>query len=134
MILPERVLGSPGANWTRSGDAIGPISLRTRPTSSFFKALAWRFPGIESDVAVDALALDVVGIADDRRFRDLWMSDKRALDLGGAKTVAGDIDDIVDAAGNPIIAVFVAAAAIAGEIHARIGGEVDLLETIVVAV
>src|SRR3954451_2259847 len=35
MILPERVLGRPGANWITSGEAIGPISLRTWATSSF---------------------------------------------------------------------------------------------------
>ena len=34
MILPERVFGSPGANWIRSGDAIGPMSLRTQATNS----------------------------------------------------------------------------------------------------
>src|SRR5207245_11508697 len=34
MILPERVLGRPGANWMMSGRAIGPISLRTHETSS----------------------------------------------------------------------------------------------------
>ena len=26
MIFPERVLGRPGANWIRSGEAIGPIA------------------------------------------------------------------------------------------------------------
>ena len=34
MILPERGLGRPGAHWIRSGFAIGPISLRTQPSSS----------------------------------------------------------------------------------------------------
>src|SRR5262249_41203580 len=34
MILPERVLGRLGANWIRSGEAIGPISFRTHCTSS----------------------------------------------------------------------------------------------------
>src|SRR5690349_19574643 len=34
MILPERVLGRPGAHWIRSGLAIGPISLRTHWISS----------------------------------------------------------------------------------------------------
>ena len=29
MILPDRVFGNPGANWIRSGDAVGPITLRT---------------------------------------------------------------------------------------------------------
>src|SRR5690606_15518710 len=34
MILPERVFGRPGAHCTKSGVAIGPISLRTQLTSS----------------------------------------------------------------------------------------------------
>src|SRR5436309_2701200 len=34
MIFPDRVLGRFGANWMRSGEAIGPISLRTQATSS----------------------------------------------------------------------------------------------------
>ncbi len=34
MILPERVLGRPGANWITSGVAIGPISRRTHDTNS----------------------------------------------------------------------------------------------------
>ena len=38
MILPERVLGRPGAHCSQSGEAIGPISLRTQVTSSFFRS------------------------------------------------------------------------------------------------
>src|SRR5690606_17420392 len=38
MILPERVLGRPGANWMRSGEAIGPISLRTQLRNSVLSA------------------------------------------------------------------------------------------------
>src|SRR5256885_14898700 len=38
MILPERVLGRPGAHWIRSGWAIGPISLRTHWPSSLRSA------------------------------------------------------------------------------------------------
>src|SRR5579859_17488 len=34
MILPLRVFGSAGAHWIASGEAIGPISLRTQATSS----------------------------------------------------------------------------------------------------
>jgi hypothetical protein len=36
MIFPERVFGKPGANWMRSGAAIGPISCRTQLRSSVF--------------------------------------------------------------------------------------------------
>lgn len=35
MILPERVLGMPGAQWMVSGVAMGPMDLRTAATSSF---------------------------------------------------------------------------------------------------
>ncbi len=34
MILPERVFGRPGAHWIRSGDAMGPISVRTQLRNS----------------------------------------------------------------------------------------------------
>ncbi len=34
MILPERVLGRPGANWITSGRAMGDISLETKRLSS----------------------------------------------------------------------------------------------------
>ena len=34
MILPDRVFGRLGANWIISGEAIGPISLRTQVTNS----------------------------------------------------------------------------------------------------
>ena len=37
MILPERVFGRLGANWMRSGEAIGPISVRT-PSEIFHKS------------------------------------------------------------------------------------------------
>ncbi|VDC18900.1 hypothetical protein XINFAN_00007 [Pseudogemmobacter humi] len=38
MILPERVFGRPGANWIRSGFAIGPISVLTQASSARFSA------------------------------------------------------------------------------------------------
>ncbi len=48
--------------------------------------------------------------------------------------MAGDVDHVVDAAGDPVIAVGVAAAAVAGEILAGIGLEVGVDEALVVAV
>ena len=62
------------------------------------------------------------------------MGDQRALDLGGAEPVAGDVDHVVDPAGDPVIAVLVAPAAVAGEVLAGIGREVGLHEALVVAV
>src|SRR5687768_14444908 len=73
-------------------------------------------------------------IADHGGFRDLRMCDEGALDLGGAHTVAGDVDDVVDAPGDPPIAIDVAAAAVAGEIFALEGGEISFDEARVIAI
>ena len=62
------------------------------------------------------------------------MRHQSALDLGGAEPMAGDVDDVVDATGDPVIAVGVAPAAIAGEVFAGIGLEVRVDEALVVAV
>ena len=91
------------------------------------------FAGVQGYEGVDGLALNVVRKAHDRRFRDLRMRDQRAFDLRGADAMARDVDDIVDAAGDPVIAVLVAAAAVAGEIEAGIGLEIGLEEARVVA-
>jgi hypothetical protein len=40
------------------------------------------------------------------------MGDQRGLDLRGAHAVARDVDHVVDAAGDPVIAVLVAPVAV----------------------
>src|SRR5262249_52188646 len=69
---------------------------------------------------VDALALNVVREADDGGFRYARVPHKRALHFRRAEAVAGDVDHVIDAAGDPVIAVLVTPAAIAGEIHAGV--------------
>src|SRR5262247_345985 len=61
------------------------------------------------------------------------MRDQRGLDLSGAEPVAGDVDDVVDAARDPVVAVLVTPAAVAGEILARIGLEIGVDEALVIA-
>src|SRR6267154_1623307 len=51
MILPERVFGSDGENWMRSGEAIGPISLRTQATSSLRNSSLGCSPAIKVTLA-----------------------------------------------------------------------------------
>ena len=110
MILPERVLGRPGAHWMTSGVAIGPISFRTQADQLLPQRLVRLDAGLEGHVAVDALALEVVRAADHRGLGDGRVGDQRALDLGRAHAVAGDVDHVVDAAGDPVVAVLVAPA------------------------
>ncbi len=62
------------------------------------------------------------------------MRHEGALDLRGAQTVARDVEHVVDPAGDPVVAVLVAAAAVAGEVEAGELGEVGLLEAPVIAV
>ena len=62
-----------------------------------------------------------------------WHTSAR-LDLGGAETVTGDVDDVVDAAHQPVVAVLVLAAAVTGEVVAGEGREVDLLDALVLRV
>src|SRR6202034_4216922 len=50
-----------------------------------------------------------------------------------AHPMAGHVDDVVDPSGDPIIALRVAARAIAGEVLARIGGEVGVHEASMIA-
>ena len=70
----------------------------------------------------DACALDVVGHADDRGLDDGRVGDERRLDLHGAHAMARDVDDVVDTAHDPEVAVGIAAGAVACEIEGRARG------------
>ena len=109
--------------------------LLTHPLAQFRFEIAVRLLArVQSHVAIDPLPLDIVRIADDGGFGHFGMQDQRALDLGGAHAVARDVDDIVHPPRDPVIAVFIAAASVAGEIFARIGAEIGLHETVVIAI
>ena len=72
-------------------------------------------------------------ISDNGSFRDLRVGDQRALDLGGAEAMAGDVDHIIDPSGQPVKTVLVPACAVAGKIESREGREIGLDEPLVVA-
>src|SRR5690606_36509973 len=89
---------------------------------------------VEGDVDIDALALDVVRHADHGGFGDLRVGDHGAFDLGGAHAVAGNVEHVVDAAGDPVVTVVVSTSAVAGEVHALEGLEIGIDVAIVVAI
>src|SRR5690606_31348692 len=82
---------------------------------------------------VNALTLDVVREADNGGLRHLGVGHQRAFDLRRAHAVAGDVQHVVHAAGDPVIPVPVAAAAVAGEVFAGVGAEIGLEEAGVVS-
>ena len=86
------------------------------------------------DKGVDALALDVVGVAHHGGFGDLIMEHQGALHFSGADAMARDVDHIVDPPGDPVVAVFIAPCAIPGEVVAGVGLEVGVDHALRVAV
>ena len=133
MILPERVLGRPGAHWIRSGRGDRADSPCASHWTSFLAQLLARLlPGDQGDVGVDALALEVVGIADHRRLGDpSRAADQGALDLRAVPhPVARHVDHVVDPPGDPVVAVLVPAAAVAGEVLALEGREIGSARTV----
>src|SRR4051812_22674354 len=97
------------------------------------KLFAAVFAGVECDIGVDGGALDLVWVADDCGLGDQGMADQRAFDLGRADAMSRDVDDVVDPARDPVIAVVVAATAVSGEIEAGVGFEIGLEEAAVIA-
>ena len=105
--------------------------MRANVGSDLFHDLAGRRVGdflasLERDVGVDGVALDVVFVADDRRLGNGWVAADGALDLGGTEVVAADDDYVVNTAGDPVVAVLVASAAVAAEVLTREPREVGV--------
>jgi hypothetical protein len=73
-------------------------------------------PVAQQHERVDALALHRVREAHDRSLGDRFVAHERALDLGGPEPVPAHVDDVVDAAEEPVVAVLVHARAVAGEV------------------
>ena len=116
MILPLRVLGSVAVKRMSSGTASAPISLRTCCLSSSRRRLAG-CAGLENDEDGDGVAFEFVRAADGGGFGDGGMADQRTFDFDRAQAVAGDVQHVVDAAHDPVVAVGVAAGVVAGQVH-----------------
>ncbi len=71
---------------------------------------------LEGNKGVDGLAGEFVVDADDGGFGDEGGFDEGGFDLGGREAVARDVDDVVDAAADPVVAFVVAGGAVAGEL------------------
>src|SRR5690606_23478483 len=97
----------------------------TNPITQLDTELVGRgFACHQGDVAINALPLDVVREPDNSRLRYLRMGNQRAFHFGSAEAVTGDVEYVVHATGDPIVAIFVATAAVASEVIALIGFKV----------
>ena len=75
------------------------------------------------------MAGEWVTLADDRRFGNVVMVNQRRLHFNGADAVRGDIHHVINAAEQPVVALFVAASAVARKVGAWEAAPVRLLET-----
>ncbi len=118
MILPLRVFGSALVKRMSSGSARAPISLRTWRFQFVAQRVAWlgRF---ERDEHRHGFPLHLVRPADRRRLGHGRMADQRAFDFDRAQAMPGHVQHVVDAAHDPVVAVGVAAAVVAGQIVVR---------------
>src|SRR5947208_4615477 len=89
--------------------------------------------GDEADEGVDPGPLDRVREADHRGLGHRLVRHQSALDLGRAQAVARHVEHIVHAAGDPVVAVLVPAAAVAREVQTGRAREVGFPETLVIA-
>jgi hypothetical protein len=78
--------------------------------------------GLEHHEPQRQLALELVGDADDRALGDVRMRREHLLHAAGGEPVAGDVDDVVDAAHDEQVAVVVLVAGVAGQV---VAGERD---------
>ena len=135
MILPERVFGRSSAQTIRFGRANLPIRSATVARMPVDQLVAFLDLAAEGDEGADRLAGVLVGLADHRRLGDVGVGDDRRLDLGGREPVAGDVDDVVDPADHPEVAVGVAAGGVADQVALLAeAGEVGLDEAVVLLV
>ena len=88
----------------------------------------------QGHISVDPLPLDRVRVAHHGGFRHRLVQHQGAFDFRRAETVARHIQHIVNAAGDPIVAILVPAGAVASEVLAGEGLEIGVYETLMVAV
>jgi len=126
MILPLRVLGRASVKRRSSGRARAPISLATHWRSSWRSSSLATWPC--SKVTKQAMAWPFISSGGRRRQLRRPLSGRPAPTRSPSfRAVTADVDNVVDAAHQPEVAVGVAAGAVAGEVAAGDLGEVGLL-------
>ena len=73
-------------------------------------------------------------VADHGRFSNFGVQHQRAFHFGSAHAVSGDIKHIVDASGDPVVAILIATGAVAGKVVAGEGTEIGIDKPLVIAV
>lgn len=71
---------------------------------------------LDRDEGVDGLAGEFISDANNGGLGDSSVLNESGLDLGGGETVTGDVDDVVDASADPVVAVMVTSGSVTSEL------------------
>src|SRR5207248_11618918 len=82
----------------------------------FLQRISRRATAFKCDERDDRRTFQLVGFSDDGCLSHGFMRHQSAFDLSRAETMTGDINDVVDSAHDPEIAVLISARTIAGKI------------------
>jgi hypothetical protein len=80
----------------------------------------------DADESVDRLASELVVNAYHSSLADGVVLDQRGLDFGGRQAMAGDVDDVVYAAADPVVALGIAGSAVTSEVVAFVDVQVGV--------
>src|SRR5204862_913985 len=100
----------------------------------FFQIVRGLHSALHCDESDNALSLQFVRPANDRRFGDLRVTHQRTLDLRGTEPVTSYVQNVIDSADDPKIAVLVATRAVAGQIISLVLAPVLFIVALLVAV
>lgn len=88
----------------------------------------------DRDEGVDCLAREFVVDTHDSGFANSGVLDERGFDFGGTETVTGDVDDVVDTAADPVVALGVSCGSVTREVVSLVDVEVGVHISLVCAV
>src|SRR5262249_51775480 len=109
----KRVRESDLIRFSKAADGLRDVSLE------FVFQQRLRFmSGGECHERHNALPLHLIRAANHRRLGHGWMTHERALDFHGSNAMSGYVHDVIDAAHDPQVTVFIPTGAVTGKVHA----------------
>jgi hypothetical protein len=80
------------------------------------KSVVGLITGLDGNKGSDCLASELIGHTDNSSLGDGVVLDQSGLDLSSGQTVTGNVDNVVDTATDPVVALVVAGSTVASEV------------------
>jgi hypothetical protein len=80
------------------------------------KSVVGLVAGLDGNKGSDCLASELIGYTDNSSFSHGVVLDQSGLDLGSGQTVTGNVDNVIDTATDPVVALVVTGSTVASEV------------------